>query len=507
MRRSRGHDRELLRLVSALCDGTLADEELARLDEILRDDPAARLFYVRYFDLHLEMSHRLSVPGEFAGRPGGEPLPAGVDPKAGAAGLTTARGGASGWAKGKGGLSSILNRWVLPLASVAALVFLAVWVIRVRPPVPRPTRPAPVVAELSRDVEGRWVGSRAGLRLGDSLRAGERLDLSAGLAEITFRSGARVVMQAPASLTLDAADRATLQLGRVVATVPESAVGFSIRTTAIRVVDLGTEFGVAVDRSGDAQVHVFKGEVELCRDANDALTRRVVHLAENSAVRVSANHGAITPIPARPDRFMHRAQLSPRTVQVELQAEGGVYQGDSWQTWDSRDGLTKRLVGCGDPRAALSTDGSGKLVWRNRPCRGPVDKDNLNGVFADGIRNRPGGIRLTLVGVLPGAYRMTLFNHDEWTVTPGDENPDGSGQRGRFDVYLDGAALTAAQDCTVSARSARQPARVTFDLTVTEAMARNGFSLELRKNGACPATEVWLNGFLLTSKAPNVHSS
>ena len=43
---------ELWPLVAAMCDGTIAAEELVRLESLLRSDEDARLFYAAYMDLH-----------------------------------------------------------------------------------------------------------------------------------------------------------------------------------------------------------------------------------------------------------------------------------------------------------------------------------------------------------------------------------------------------------------------------------------------------------------------
>ena len=56
--------------------------------------------------------------------------------------------------------------------------------------------------------------------------------------------------------------------GELVARVPESAVGFTVRTDSVNVVDLGTAFGMNAEASGDVEVQVFQGEVELVSPQN-----------------------------------------------------------------------------------------------------------------------------------------------------------------------------------------------------------------------------------------------
>jgi len=50
--------------------------------------------------------------------------------------------------------------------------------------------------------------------------------------------------------------------GKLTAFVPPSAKGFTVMTPVAEVVDYGTEFGVTVDKSGETETSVFKGEVD-----------------------------------------------------------------------------------------------------------------------------------------------------------------------------------------------------------------------------------------------------
>jgi len=64
-------------------------------------------------------------------------------------------------------------------------------------------------------------------------------------------------------LRLDDGGSVTLLAGEVRAEVPEAAVGFTIHTPGGKVVDLGTEFIASVNREGQTEVSVVKGEVEV----------------------------------------------------------------------------------------------------------------------------------------------------------------------------------------------------------------------------------------------------
>jgi len=55
---------ELLQLVEACCNGTITDDEFARLEERLREDAAARVFYRRYTNLHSALQEYGDVSGQ-----------------------------------------------------------------------------------------------------------------------------------------------------------------------------------------------------------------------------------------------------------------------------------------------------------------------------------------------------------------------------------------------------------------------------------------------------------
>lgn len=88
--------------------------------------------------------------------------------------------------------------------------------------------------------------------------------LDSGAIDITFRSGATVHLQGPAMFGIDSCLRATLEYGGIDVYAPESATSFTVNTSAMQVVDLGTRFSMQVDGdSGQADVSVSEGEVDL----------------------------------------------------------------------------------------------------------------------------------------------------------------------------------------------------------------------------------------------------
>ncbi|MBI1374317.1 MAG: hypothetical protein GC159_16495 [Phycisphaera sp.] len=130
-----------------------------------------------------------------------------------------------------------------------------------------------------------WEADAEPLGLGATLETG-RLQLRAGVAELLTRSTATVSVLGPADVQMLGPNRCRLNSGRLVATVPEMAHGFTVETPAGTVVDLGTSFGVTVDRLGYTTVTVLQGSVEVrLADDDSAPVRLVAGEAARLALR------------------------------------------------------------------------------------------------------------------------------------------------------------------------------------------------------------------------------
>lgn len=117
------------------------------------------------------------------------------------------------------------------------------------------------VAVLARTLNARWRDSssfKTGAMLSKST-----LELQSGAAMIEFFSGAGIILEGPAKLELLSKNQARLLTGKLNATVPPQARGFSIRTSDGEIIDHGTEFGVVLADDAPSQLHVFNGLVEL----------------------------------------------------------------------------------------------------------------------------------------------------------------------------------------------------------------------------------------------------
>lgn len=95
------------------------------------------------------------------------------------------------------------------------------------------------------------------------------LKMQGGLVQIEFYSGARLIVEGDADLSIVSANEAVCRQGRLRALVPQHARGFRISSPKFDLVDLGTEFGLQIGDDGLANVQVFDGEVELYRVDTD----------------------------------------------------------------------------------------------------------------------------------------------------------------------------------------------------------------------------------------------
>jgi hypothetical protein len=159
-----------------------------------------------------------------------------------------------------------------------------------------------VVAELGNSVHAKWAQKPDS----NDLRAGP-LELHEGVAEITFKKGTRVLIQAPCELELLSTNRMELMGGSVTAFVPEQARGFRVITPQSEIVDFGTEFGVAVASSKAYEVHVFKGRVGLEPDPRRPGTGKREDLRDGQCALADAGGSIRTEaLTERPKRFLQQ---------------------------------------------------------------------------------------------------------------------------------------------------------------------------------------------------------
>lgn len=288
--------KEFLDLVDAFCRDDLTAAEQARFRELIAGDEELRADYVQYVHMHVCLRRAFNQADD-NGQVGSNSDPAGLleataEPASSAAEVSAERSRRPRtWQR-----RALL--WI-SIATAAALLAAVGW--RYLPSFDDADAAQVSVATLTGASGCLWGGEP--LEENQSLAAGQ-LALDAGIAEVTLNSGVRLVLEAPVNLKLLSPQKVRLNSGRVVARVPKQAIGFSLQTTKANVVDLGTEFGVGVDRWGETTVQVFDGSVIAEWNAPRESSRQ--KLVAGQAMKIAE---AAEEIPFAKERFIRRLPL------------------------------------------------------------------------------------------------------------------------------------------------------------------------------------------------------
>ncbi len=167
------------------------------------------------------------------------------------------------------------------------------------------------VAVLLRASGAEWGETDLPTRAGVPLPPG-RLRLRSGLAHIQFYSGATVILEGPADFQLLSRTEAYCWRGKLRATVPTQAQGFTIRSPNLDLIDRGTEFGLQVDPGEQTEVHVFQGKVEWYDGEPNQRTWAPKELTTGQGVRLEGP-GQVRRIPSTPAAFQTAQDLAARS--------------------------------------------------------------------------------------------------------------------------------------------------------------------------------------------------
>ena len=278
---------ELRALFSGLNDGLLTPDKHARLQDLLLQNAEARRLWFLHCDIEWGLADWVSHTTQIESRASeltALPLPRDS---------TLSRRANRRW-----------RFWIAAAMSMAAAVVVA---IMLRRPTELSTQG---VAVLSRVVDVEWSSDVEARSAGAVLGTG-MFRVKSGAALVEFYSGARVVVEGPAEFQLVSASEGFLRAGRINAHVPPQARGFKVRTARLDVVDLGTDFGLAVsaNETGNsmAEVHVFDGLVEVTSPDSHSAVR-----ALNTGEAVRLERDALVAIPSDQSAFLLETELAQR---------------------------------------------------------------------------------------------------------------------------------------------------------------------------------------------------
>jgi len=280
--------------VAAVCHGT-ASEELARaLNDLLRNNTAALDEYTIRLELH---SYLASERDLFASPDTQEAVEIETDK-------------IIHHPLGVAGRRSMQTVWTLALAVCLALITAGVWKFR---PAERSVTTSKAVAMLSRTADAQWIQGKEIPRLGAPLEPGH-LQLHAGLAEVSFYSGARLLIEGPADVQLISQNSAYCKNGRIVAEVPDQARGFQIKTPHAVLSDLAGSIGLEV-KTEETEAHAFKGTIKVMGYAVD----------EGLAARID-RAGTVRLIEAQQESFNLAFDLQAKSAAADARRH------DQWRT-------------------------------------------------------------------------------------------------------------------------------------------------------------------------------
>lgn len=301
---------ELRSLLAQLCDEQLPQSDWHRLNQILGEHAGARRYYLRYIGVHSALATTAGSPlGSFV-----------VDAQLAVERLTlerfTGRTNSTPLYELESSLShrevrwrSII-RWAVSLSAVLLVAGAAWWSTQrvgrheeQRDFVVADDRPKAedevsgarrLVAEVTYvSTSAIWQNPNGSFALASRVRSGQKLTLEHGQVELTYASGAQLLLTGPSEFLVQPTG-GKLRRGELVARVPQAGHGFTIETPHGKVIDLGTEFGVVVDDFGVSQVSVFEGKVETfptgtagaARDKIEITTGRAIQWTDKSVISI-----------------------------------------------------------------------------------------------------------------------------------------------------------------------------------------------------------------------------
>ena len=334
-------DPEVRELIAAVCNGVASVSETLRLEKLLADDEEVQMLYLLFAGVHAQCLWKYqgktkevaSLAAASCQSPSG--VPALAMPVWSLAGYLS---------------PSWLVAYLVAMVITAAGLLICAHTYISRPEqisgasptervmasasAERPSSSA-VVGRITGMVDCQWAGSGirvqgAGARVqgsgGDSQKIlkslvslGDRFSIASGLLEITYDTGAKVILQGPVTYEVESTAGGYLAVGKLTARLDHKATHagtqisksqipnlksqtFAVRTPTAVVTDLGTEFGVEVPERGGTVVYVMEGKVD-CQSISQSGTRsEASHLVAGQTAKIVSGGVAIEPeVAPKPD--------------------------------------------------------------------------------------------------------------------------------------------------------------------------------------------------------------
>ncbi len=281
------------------------------------------------------------------------------------------------------------------------------------------------LATLTDAVNAEWDSAIA---VGDKLKR-QLINLKEGYAGFTFNDGSYVIFEGPTTFTILSEDSVYLDAGRLYAKMGAGSARFAVKTRNARIVDIGTEFGVATDDSGNSEVHVIDGEVILYTSDQHNKTKKQ-HIFENQACRVDS------------ERNTHPITIAKTAFARSISSDDGfVWNGDNIDLADIVGGGNG--TGTGNYTSGIDVFFGNIKEFELKDFR---DRDGPDGFipvsespFIDGVFVPDGGVgdvQITSAGDIFAQCRDTDGRY--WTKILNGYNPAQGNLQAYWDMTLNG---------------------------------------------------------------------
>ena len=333
-------DAGLHEILSAICDETATAEQIERLAERLRSDPAARRFYVRYLDMHGRLNTLPALADDAADAAHGKRIPA--------------------W------------RWPAVWGGFAAAVAIAAFLLggqMRKPAAPSPEQAEPAVQPYVATIIDAGPTSllngktaTPGARLGP-----DRFHLTGGSCTLRFDGGAQLFFDADARFAIVSRNAVHIDQAAFAFRGDVTCEAISITTPRSTLVDVGTEYS-AVVKHGSEDLHVVDGIVRRTPSGGSTGSELLPARTGRSYAGREAGGRAIAfdpslavrgAVPAASRARMPVAPLAQDRFDADSLRIGQAGGGTGWKKpWISHKGLPEFAI----VRPGLTGDSSGAIA-------------------------------------------------------------------------------------------------------------------------------------------------
>jgi hypothetical protein len=335
-------------LAWSMCDGVAREDDFIEMDAVLLADQPSRNRYLDRCWLHVALKLELRAhqavqkahcqinreSNVLAPRESDAAV-ALLSTTSSPSFLTTTLPGTTGW---------FSSGWPVAYLIATLVVGIGLWISSVTPALypqqiakrSSSTRgiesaPEPQMVSVGRITgmaECRWARDVVPLLVNDAVPVGREIKLESGLMQITYDTGAKVILQGPTTYEVESAKGGYLSVGKLTARIakkaeksnPQSLIPnplFAVRTPTATVADLGTEFGVEVSREGTTAVHVLQGVVEARPIGVHGTLPLAQHVTEGQAIAIGSKAEGVKAVAFAPQLFTRQIVAPPSVSPIE----------------------------------------------------------------------------------------------------------------------------------------------------------------------------------------------